>query len=146
MRDRSADTQVLLWCADAGRRTFWQSLFSSDTAVFVPDADERMKLSLSAADAVFLPASASLVCAAARQNKIILLLHTASPGLRKNAAFLDTGGAAFCGKTAADNVSFALRLLSSERLRGNMLSSQEKLIVHDAEMRVKQALEEIVKK
>ena len=146
VRTRSPEAITLLWSDDAGRRAFWQSAFAADTSVFVPDADARVPLSLAAADAVCMPASAFLVCAAARQEKIVILLHAAAPRMRKNAAFLDARGVAFCGKTAADNVSFACRLLSSDRLRHNMLTSQEKYIVRDAEDRAEKYLEEIAGK
>ena len=62
------------------------------------------------------------------------------------AAFLDTHGIAFCGKTAADNVSFACRLLESSRLRQNMFAAQEKFVISDAEQRVLRYLEEIAGK
>ena len=146
VRVLSPEMQVLLWSGEANRRSFWQSYFAPEQSVFVPDVEPHMPIALAAADAVFCPAFAPLVCAAARQEKIVILLHTALSRARKNAAFLDAHGAAFCGKTAADNVSYACRLLSSERLRGNMLSAQAKYIVPDAEQRAEKFLREIVEK
>ena len=138
------EARTLLWSGEQSRRTFWQSTFASEPTVYVPDAQEYIPLALGAADAVFCPAFASLVCAAARQKKIIILLHTAHVRARKNAAFLDERGVAFCGRTAADNVSFASRLLSSERLFSNMRRAHDKYIVPDAEARVSEYLRDVI--
>ena len=146
VRGLCPDARVLLWCADAGKRVAWQSVFAAETSVYVSDAQTGIPLSLAAADAVFVPAFAPLVCAAARQGKITALLHSALPRVRKNAAFLDAHGIAFGGKTASDNVSFVSRLLESSRLRQNMLDAQDRFIMRDAEQRAEKYLEEFAGK
>ena len=129
------DAQTLLLGADETRRKTWMSVFSDDPDVFVSDLEMDLPLSLSASDAVFTPAFSPFVCAAATQEKILTLLHSTVARARRNAAFLDESGAAFRGRTAADSVSYACRLLESDRLRGNMTAAQRKTILPDAEDR-----------
>ena len=142
VRTFCADTQILLLGTGEARRKGWMSAFAADSNVFVSEMESCFSLALSAADAVFVPAFAPLVCAAARQGKVLTLLHSAVPRTGKNAEFLDACGAAFRGKTTADNVSYACRLLESARLHGNMRAAQEKMILPDAEARLVQFLEE----
>ena len=52
-----------------------------------------------------------------------------------------TRGAAVRGKVAADRVSYACRLLESDRLHGNMTAAQEKTVLADAEERFLRAFE-----
>ena len=135
-------TQLLILSTEA-RIGALQGAFAESENVFVTQSTGNEALGLSVADAVFTAAFSVPVCAAAQRGKNLILLHTASPGARKNAAFLDLHGAAFSGKTAADNVSYACRLLESVRLRGNMNAAQEKYILSDAEKRFVKILEEI---
>ncbi len=127
--------QTILLGSSEIRRKNWMGVFADDPNVFVSDVEMDLPLALCAADAVFTPAFSSFVCAAARQSKIVTLLHSTVPRARKNAVFLDSRGAAFHGRTAADSVSYACRLLESDRLRSNMTASQEKVILSDAEER-----------
>ena len=129
------DAQTILLGADETRRKNWMSVFSDDSDVFISDLEMDLPIALSGADAVFTPAFSAFVCACARQGKILTLLHSTVPRARKNASFLDASGAAFQGKTAADSVSYACRLLESDRLRGNMTAAQEKTILRGAEER-----------
>lgn len=128
--------QSVLLGVNEARRKNWMSTFADEPDVFVSDLEMDFPLALSAADAVFTPAFSTFVCAAARQGKIVTLLHSAMLRARKNAVFLDGCGAAFRGKTAADSVSYACRLLESDRLRANMTASQQKAILPDAEERL----------
>ena len=54
------------------------------------------------------------------------------------------GGELADALTAADNVSYAGRLLASVRLRGIMRDAQEKFILPDAEQRLVRIAEKIV--
>ena len=134
-------SQTILLGTDEARRKNWMRIFSDDANVFVSDLEMDLPLALSASDAVFTPAFPTYVCAGARQGKIVTLLHSTVSRARKNASFLDAHGAAFCGKTAADSVSYACRLLESDRLRRNMTDAQEKTILPDAEQRLIRAIE-----
>ena len=129
------EAQTILLGADETRRKNWMSAFSDVQDVFVSDLEMDLCIALSASDAVFTPAFSPFVCAAARNGKILTLLHSTVPRARRNAAFLDESGAAFRGKTAADSVSYACRLLESDRLRKNMTAAQERTILPDAEAR-----------
>ena len=119
--------------------------FAAYTNVFVLPLQENLSLCLSVADAVFTPAFAIPVCAAARMDKIVILLHTPASRARLNVPFLDSRGIAFCGKTAADNVSFACRLLDGQRLRGIMHEAQSRYMICNAENRLAEAVEKIEK-
>lgn len=127
--------QSILLGADESRRKSWMTAFANDPDVFVSDLEMDLPLALAASDAVFTPAFSPFICAAARIGKIVTLLPSAMPRARKNALFLDERGAAFRGRTAADSVSYACRLLDSDRLRANMIAAQEKTILPDAEER-----------
>lgn len=135
VRTISPETQTILLGADEARRKNWMGVFSDDPDVFISDLDMDLPIALCAADAVFTPAFSTFVCAAVRQGKIVTLLHSTVARARKNAVFLDQSGAAFHGKTAADSVSYACRLLESDRLRANMTSAQEKTVRPGAEER-----------
>ncbi len=141
MRTLCPDAQSILLGSSESRRKSWMSAFAGDPNVFVSDTEMDLPLAMCASEAVFTPALSAFVCAAARQEKIVTLLHSAVPRARKNAGFLDARGAAFRGKTAADNVSYACRLLESDRLRGNMTAAQEKTILSDAEERFLRVIE-----
>ncbi len=130
-------------CKDAARCKLFTTAFAEFQNVYVLPLRDNLSLALCAADAVFTPATPIFVCAAARQGKIVILLHTPSPRARQNAEYLDSRGIAFRGKTAADNVSYAGRLLESQRLRKIMLDAQEKFILPDAEERLVCAAEKI---
>ncbi len=132
--------QSILLGSSETRRKNWMRVFADDPDVFVSDVEMDLPLALCASDAVFTPALSAFVCAAARQEKIVTLLHSTVPRARKNADFLDARGAAFHGKTAADSVSYACRLLESDRLHGNMTAAQEKTILPDAETRLVHAV------
>lgn len=134
-------SQILLLGSGEVRRNGWMRAFSARENVFVSDTETSFSLGLGAAQAVFTPAFAPTVCAAARQGKPLALLHTAVPRGAKNAAFLAENGAAFLGRSTADSVSYLCRLLDSDRLCANMRASQEKLIVPDAEDRLFSILE-----
>ena len=141
VRTLCPNAQSILLGSSEPHRKNWMSVFSDDTHVFVSDLEMDLPLALCASDAVFTPALCALVCAAARQEKIVTLLHSTVPRARKNAAFLDARGAAFHGKAAADSVSYACRLLESDRLRDNMIAAQKKTILSDAEVRFLRAIE-----
>lgn len=141
VRTMNPDAQTILLGSSETRRKTWMSVFADNANVFISDLEMDFPLSLCACDAVFTPAFSAFVCAAARQEKIVTLLHSTVPRTRKNTSFLHAHGAAFHGKTAADSVSYACRLLDSDRLRANMLSAQEKTIVPDAEERLIRAIE-----
>ena len=134
-------TQILLLGSAEVRRSGWMRAFASRENVYISDLQSPFSLALCAADAVFTPAFAPFVCAAAHQGKPLALLHAAVPRAVKNAAFLSESGAAFLGKNTADGVSYVCRLLQSDRLRANMCTSQEKLIVPDAQTRLIEYLE-----
>lgn len=134
--DLCPDATLLLWSTDGARRSMWQTMFADLGNVYVPDADDPVPIALAACDVLFTAAFPEPVCGAARMGKNLILLHAPSPRLRRNAAFLDAHGIAFCGKTAADNVSYACRLFSSVRLQQNMRAAQEKYIIRDAEQRL----------
>ena len=142
VRNFCPTAQILLLGSGEARRNGWMRAFAARDNVFVSDPETSFALGLSAADAVFTPAFAPLVCAAARQGKTIALLHSTVPRAVKNAAFLADNGAAFLGKSTADGVSYVRRLLDSDRLRQNMRAAQEKLIVPDAESRFLAIMEE----
>ena len=133
------ETQILVMAGDAGRRKMWQSAFADLQNVFVLEPD--VALGMSVGDAVFLPAVTSLLCTAARLEKVCILLHVPTLRCRRNAAFADAHGMAFSGKTAADNVSYAQRLLDGERLRQMMFRAQEKNICPQPEQTLIKALE-----
>ena len=142
VRTMCPGAQSLLLGSREARRKSWMSLFADAQDVFVSDIEMDLPLALCASDAVFTPALSPFVCAAARQGKIVTLLHSTVPCARKNAAYLDLRGAAFHGRTAADSVSYACRLLESDRLHRNMAAAQEKTILPDAEDRLIRAVEE----
>ncbi|MBQ7541504.1 MAG: hypothetical protein IJT44_04330 [Clostridia bacterium] len=129
------EAQILLLGGGAVRRKSWMSAFSENRNVFVSEAKSAFSLGLGAADAVFTPAFSPFVCAAARQEKPLALLHSAVPRTRKNADFLDSHGVAFHAQSTADGVSYICRLLDSDRLRANMLHAQQRCILPDAEAR-----------
>lgn len=141
VRDLCPQAQSILLGSSEARRKNWMSVFADDPDVFVSDTDMDLPLALCASDAVLTPALSAFVCAAARMNKIVTLLHSTVPRARKNAEFLDTHSAAFRGRTAADSVSYACRLLESDRLHANMTAAQEKTILSDAEERLIHAVE-----
>lgn len=134
--DLFPEVQTLLLCADSARRSAFMSAFAAFERVYVLSQSENLALALSAADAVFTAAFAQPVCAAARQGKIVILLRTPLSRARINAQYLDSRSVAFRGRTAADNVSYAGRLLSGVRLRRIMQNAQEKYILPDAEERL----------
>lgn len=137
------DVQILVMSNDSARRTAWQTAFAQLKNVFVLPTD--LPLGVSVGDAVFMPALPSLFCAAARAEKICLLFHVRSRRCRMNAAFLEERGAAFCGKTAADTVSYTVRLLEGERLRANMLRAEESVVSGDPEHTLCEVLEQHLK-
>ena len=133
--------QTILLGSSEQRRKNWMGVFADKPNVFISDLEMDMPLSLCACDAVFTPAFSAFVCAGSRQEKIVTLLHSTVQRARRNAQFLDAHGAAFRGKTAADSVSYACRLLESDRLRANMAAAQEKTILADAEERLIHVIE-----
>lgn len=135
------ETQVVVMSGDAARTSAWQTAFSKQENVFVLPTE--IPLGMRVADAVFLPALPSVVCTAARAEKVCMLFHVGTPQCRKNAAFLEARGAAFGGKTAADTVSYAMRLLEGERLRANLLRAQEKAVLREPERTLCEEVERI---
>lgn len=141
VRTFSAQTQTILVGSNEARRRSWMFAFAEDPNVFVSDVEMHCALALCASDAVITPGLPVFVCAAARQEKIITLLHSTVPRAKKNAAFLHAHGAVFGGMTAADSVSYACRLLENDRLYRKMTDAQQKTVLADAEDRLIRAVE-----
>ncbi|MBQ3151657.1 MAG: hypothetical protein IJB86_10485 [Clostridia bacterium] len=127
------ETRVILAVADSGEKTYYSSLYCKDRDVYVIEEKHNGSLCISASDAVFTVARAEMSTAVARACKSLILLHSATARYKENASFFDKRGIGFCGKTAADNASYAGRLLESVRLKHNMTEAQKKYIPTDTD-------------